>query len=147
MWLLRLSSISLNGLAALAHAHVSCPQVVSLCVSCPGLKPSQAEEAVTSLLSIPVLTVAAADFVVEGEEAGTDVLEEDIVTCSLRLLLKRPSHRTEGPPLPGPAALVRGHTFSDVHKEPAMLMQWQQSIDFHIRGTVDFVLSWQSGEQ
>ena len=63
----------------------------------------------TSLLSIPVLTVAAADFVVEGEEAGTDVLEEDIVTCSIRLLLKRPSHRTEGLPLPCPVVILWGH--------------------------------------
>ena len=61
-----------------------------------GLKPAQAEEVVTSLHSIPVVSVTAAEFVVEGEEADAPVMEGDVVTCSLRLMLSRPAHRQPG---------------------------------------------------
>lgn len=49
----------------------------------------------TALLSIPVVAVNSAEFLVEGEE-GAEVMEEDVVTCSARVLLRRPSHRQTG---------------------------------------------------
>lgn len=61
-----------------------------------GLSDSQAGEAQTALASIPVVTIAEAGCGVDGEEPGTDILEQDIVTCSVRLILSRPAHRTAG---------------------------------------------------
>ena len=64
-----------------------------------GLKASEAEQTVLSLMSIPVLSVSSADFVVDGEIDGTPVLEEDIVTCSFRVILSRAAHSQPGTPV------------------------------------------------
>ena len=53
-------------------------------------------ETVTALMSIPVVTINSADFVVEGEDGASQILEEDIITCAVRLVLKRPSHQRAG---------------------------------------------------
>lgn len=71
-----------------------------------GLSGEQAQETVTALMSIPVVTIASASFSVEGEEGSTQILEEDIVTCGLSLLLKRPSHQKQGRKLPQIPALL-----------------------------------------
>ena len=47
-------------------------------------------------MSIPVVNIASACFTVEGEEGSSQILEEDIITCSLSLLLKRHSHQNTG---------------------------------------------------
>ncbi|BDA43749.1 Translocation protein SEC63 homolog [Coccomyxa sp. Obi] len=57
-----------------------------------GLTKNQAEEAVTSLLSMPTVTLTDVQLQVEGEAEGTQIVETDIVTCSVRVLLSRPSH-------------------------------------------------------
>ena len=67
---------------------------------CVGLKQGEAEQTVRSLLSIPVITVNSAEFVVDGEEEGTEVLEEDVVTCSIRIVLRRAAHLEAGQILP-----------------------------------------------
>lgn len=61
-----------------------------------GLTAEQATETVTALMSIPVVTINSADFVIEGEEGESQILEEDIVTCAVNVVLKRPSHQKAG---------------------------------------------------
>ncbi|EIE19320.1 hypothetical protein COCSUDRAFT_48909 [Coccomyxa subellipsoidea C-169] len=57
-----------------------------------GLTKQQAEEAATSLLSLPTVTLTDVQLQVEGEADGTQIVETDIVTCSVRVVLSRPSH-------------------------------------------------------
>jgi hypothetical protein len=61
-----------------------------------GVNEAAAKETVTALLSMPVVTIDSAEFLVEGEEGSAQVLEEDVVTLAVRLILKRPSHRNTG---------------------------------------------------
>ena len=75
-------------------ARVSAPYEKEKSVA--GLSVEQAQETVTALMSIPVVTIASASFSVEGEEGSGQILEEDVITCSLSLLLKRPSHQKPG---------------------------------------------------
>lgn len=61
---------------------------------CAGLTQQQAEDAGTSLLSIPSVTISEVTCGLEGEEG--DVMEGDVVTCTAQVTLSRPSHSQSG---------------------------------------------------
>lgn len=69
-----------------------------------GLTPSQAEEVNLALLSIPIVTATSVSCQVDGEDG--EIMEQDIVTCSARLILSRASHVLTGP-LPTPGTCFR----------------------------------------
>jgi len=47
------------------------------------------------LMAIPSVHMAA-HCVVDGEDASTDIMESDIVTCAVRVVLTRHSHLAAG---------------------------------------------------
>ena len=64
-------------------------------VSDAGLTNAQADEVENSLMAIPSVHMAA-HCVVDGEDASTDIMETDIVTCAVRVVLTRHSHLAAG---------------------------------------------------
>jgi len=60
-----------------------------------GLTSTQADEVENSLMAIPSVHMAA-HCVVDGEDASTDIMETDIVTCAVRVVLTRHSHLAAG---------------------------------------------------
>lgn len=60
-----------------------------------GLTSSQADEVENSLMAIPSVHMAA-HCVVDGEDATEDIMETDIVTCAVRVVLTRHSHLAAG---------------------------------------------------
>ncbi|KAA6421625.1 MAG: translocation SEC63 protein [Trebouxia sp. A1-2] len=60
-----------------------------------GLTKAQADEVENSLMAIPSVHMAA-HCVVDGEDASTDIMETDIVTCAVRVVLTRHSHLAAG---------------------------------------------------
>ena len=64
-------------------------------VEAASLTSSQADEVETSLMAIPLVHMAAT-CVVDGEDASSDIMETDIVTCAARVFLTRHSHLAAG---------------------------------------------------
>ncbi len=60
-----------------------------------GLTEKQASEVETSFSAIPTLE-ATAEFIVEGEDGGLGIMEQDIVTCSVHCVIHRASHSQPG---------------------------------------------------
>ena len=79
-----------------------------------GLSDRQAEEVGTSMLSVPAVTLSDVGCGLDGEDG--EVMEGDIVTCSARVTLSRPSHSLTGPPfaLAWPVAHVSGSVHGEL---------------------------------
>ncbi|KAK9831724.1 hypothetical protein WJX74_007311 [Apatococcus lobatus] len=67
-----------------------------------GLTEKQAGEVETSFSAIPTLE-ASAEFIVEGEDGAAGIMEQDIITCSVRCVIHRASHAQPGFALQGAA--------------------------------------------
>ena len=61
-----------------------------------GLTQKQAAVAATSLSALPSVAVGEVTALVDGEEEGTPVQENDIVTATVRVTLTRGSHALPG---------------------------------------------------
>lgn len=70
-----------------------------------GLTPAAAEDVSLALLSTPFITATSLTCQVDGEDG--EIMEQDIVTCSARLVLTRASHVLTGP---SPSPLTSSHS-------------------------------------